>query len=61
MPIEWFAPVKDGLIERVFKVAAAADDDVELESHLCYGIEPCDMALSVEIENSISTKILQTR
>ena len=56
----WFSPLKEGIIERVLKVAAAVNKDVALGFHLCYGdkdhkhfIEPKDTALLVEIGNAI--------
>ena len=56
----WFTPVKEGLIQRVLKAAAAVDQEVELGFHLCYGdfghkhfVEPTDTALLVEIGNAI--------
>ncbi len=56
----WFSPLKDGLIDRVLKVAAAVHKDVALGFHLCYGdmghkhfVQPKDTALLVEIGNAI--------
>ena len=56
----WFSPLKQGLVQRVLKVAAAVDGEVQLGFHLCYGdfghkhfVEPKDMALLVEIGNSL--------
>jgi hypothetical protein len=33
----WFAPVKEGIIERIQRLAAAVNHGVELGFHLCYG------------------------
>ncbi len=56
----WFSRVKEGLLERVLRLAAAADDGVALGFHLCYGdlghrhfVEPKDTAVLVEIGNAI--------
>lgn len=56
----WFSPLKEGLVERVLKVAAAVHEDVALGFHLCYGdlghkhfVEPKDTGLLVEIGNAI--------
>ena len=56
----WFSPIKEGLLKRVLKLAAAVDEGVELGFHLCYGdmghkhfVEPKDTALLVEIANAI--------
>ncbi|KAL8742271.1 MAG: hypothetical protein Q9190_005223 [Brigantiaea leucoxantha] len=57
----WFSPVKEGLVQRVLKCAAAVDRDVSLGFHLCYGdlghkhfVEPKDTALLVEFANMLS-------
>ena len=56
----WFSPLKDGIIKRVLRVAAAVHEDVALGFHLCYGdmghkhfVEPKDTALLVELGNAI--------
>ena len=56
----WFSPMKQGLVQRALKIAAAVDEEVQLGFHLCYGdlghkhfVEPKDMALLVEIGNSL--------
>lgn len=56
----WFALVKEGLLQRVFRFAAAVDEGVALGFHLCYGdlghkhfVEPKDAAVLVEIVNAI--------
>ncbi|KAL5319874.1 hypothetical protein ACEPPN_012932 [Leptodophora sp. 'Broadleaf-Isolate-01'] len=57
----WFAPLKEGLIERILRVAGYVDEDVEMGFHLCYGdaghmhfIQPKDTKLLVEMANRIS-------
>ena len=59
-PPTWFSPLKEGLVQRVLKVAAAVDEGVELGFHLCYGdfghkhfVEPGDTALLVDIGNAV--------
>ena len=32
----WFAPLKEGLLERVYRVAVTVDEDVAMGFHLCY-------------------------
>lgn len=56
----WFTPVKEGILQRVLRFAAAADNGVALGFHLCYGdlghkhfVEPKDTALLVEVGNAI--------
>ncbi|MCJ1449378.1 MAG: hypothetical protein MMC23_009898 [Stictis urceolatum] len=56
----YFAPIKDGVLERVRYLVSAVDEGVELGFHLCYGdlghvhfIQPMDSALLVEFANSI--------
>lgn len=56
----WFAPVKEGILQRILRVAAAVDDGVALGSHLCYGdlghkhfVQPKDTAVLVEVGNAI--------
>lgn len=60
----WFSPVKEGIMERIVRVSAAVDKDVELGYHLCYGdiqhrhfVEPKDTALLVEIANLILKQV----
>jgi hypothetical protein len=60
-PVPWFSPLKEGVVERVVKLADAVDEGVQLGFHLCYGdaghkhfIEPRDSALLVEMANAIS-------
>lgn len=33
----WFSPVKEGIMERIVRLSAAVDKEVELGYHLCYG------------------------
>lgn len=56
----WFTPVKDGILQRVLRLAAAVDEGVALSFHLCYGdlghrhfVEPTDTAVLVEVGNAI--------
>lgn len=56
----WFSPLRNGIIERVLRVAAAVHEDVALGFHLCYGdmghkhfVEPRDTSLLVDIGNAI--------
>ena len=56
----WFSPLKEGIIQRVLRLAAAVKKDVALGFHLCYGdkdhkhfVEPKDSALLVEIGNAV--------
>jgi len=60
-PKPWFSPLKEGIVERIVRLAAAVDDGVEMGYHLCYGdfghkhfIEPKDSSLLVEVANLIS-------
>ena len=54
------APIKEGLLNRVLKLAAAVDHDVTISFHLCYGdlghkhfIEPKDTRLLVDFGNAL--------
>ena len=58
--LPWFAPIKEGLLERVMKLAVAVDEGVELGFHLCYGdlghkhfVEPKDTTLLCEVANGV--------
>ena len=60
VPVDWFSPVKEGLIERMVKLALAVDDGVELGFHFCYGdfghkhfTEPKDAGLMVEVGTAL--------
>ncbi|KAF2648305.1 hypothetical protein K491DRAFT_612991 [Lophiostoma macrostomum CBS 122681] len=64
VPVDWFAPIKEGLIERVVRIASAVHDSVELGFHLCYGdfdhkhfVEPTDTAIMVDFANSIKSSL----
>jgi hypothetical protein len=55
-----FAPVLDGLVERLVRYSEAVPDDVELGYHMCYGDlgghhlrEPTDTAGLVELMNPV--------
>ena len=57
----FFSPVKEGIVERLIRLADAVDPEVECGFHLCYGdmghrhfFEPRDMAYLVEIATAIS-------
>ena len=56
----WFTPIKEGLLNRVLKLAAAVDHDVTMGFHLCYGdlghkhfLEPKDTRLLVDFGNAL--------
>ena len=56
----WFSPAKEGLVDRVVKLATAVNKGMQLGFHLCYGdmghkpfIELRDTALLVEVGNMI--------
>lgn len=60
----WFSPVKEGIMERIVRLSAAVDDNVELGYHLCYGdighqhfVQPKDTGLLVEMANLIVEKV----
>ncbi|KAG4414221.1 hypothetical protein IFR04_012627 [Cadophora malorum] len=57
----WFSPLKEGLVERIARLARYVDSSVEMGLHLCYGdarhqhfIQPRDTSLLVEMANKIS-------
>ena len=57
----WFAPLREGLVERIARLARHVDSGVEMGLHLCYGdarhqhfIQPKDTSLLVEMANKIS-------
>jgi hypothetical protein len=63
-PEAWFSPLKEGIVERVARLAAGVDEGVEMGFHLCYGdlghrhfIEPKDSSLLVEMANLISSGV----
>ena len=60
----YFSPVKSGMLDRLGRLVAAVDTDVELGFHLCYGdighvhfIQPEDLALLVDLANGIAEEI----
>ena len=60
----WFAPVKEGILERIVRLSGAVDKHVELGYHLCYGdiqhrhfVEPKDTGLLVEVANLILAQV----
>lgn len=62
--VPWFSPVKEGIMERIVRLAAAVDDKVELGYHLCYGdiqhqhfVQPKDVGLLVEMANLIVEQV----
>lgn len=55
----WFITVKDEILQRVLRLAAAVDEGVALGFHLCNGdlghrhfVEPTDTALLVDVGNA---------
>ncbi|KAL2068307.1 hypothetical protein VTL71DRAFT_16405 [Oculimacula yallundae] len=60
----WFAPLKEGLVERIVRLAGHVDEGVEMGFHLCYGdaqhqhfIQPKDTSLLVDMANRISSGV----
>lgn len=56
----YFSPVKEGILQRLVRLAAAVAPDVEMGYHLCYGdmgrvhfVQPSDTSLLVELANAI--------
>ena len=56
----WFAPAKQGIVDRLVRLGNLVPSGVELGYHLCYGsyggrhfIEPIDMAAMVELSNAL--------
>jgi hypothetical protein len=56
----WFAPAKQGIVDRLVRLGALVPAGVELGFHLCYGsyggrhfIEPHTMAAQVELSNAL--------
>lgn len=59
----WFAPIREGSLDRVATMLAAVDDDVELGIHLCYGdfehrhyLEPKDTGVLTELANGLAER-----
>lgn len=60
-PRPWFSLLKEGLVERMCRMANGVDNGVQMRFHLCYGdsghkhfVQPKDTALLVEMANLIS-------
>ena len=60
----WFSPTKEGLVDRIVRLAAAVREGVQLGFHLCYGdfghkhfIEPRDTGLLVEFANMLLSRV----
>lgn len=56
----YFSPVKQAILQRLVRLAAAVHADVEMGYHLCYGdfghvhfVQPSDTSLVVDLANSI--------
>ena len=59
-----FAPIREGIVERIVRLGDAVPDDIELGFHLCYGDyehkhlqEPEDTTVAVTIANELSARI----
>lgn len=60
----WFSPAKEGLVDRIVRLAAAMNDGVQLGFHLCYGdfghkhfIEPQDTTLLVDFASMLLSRV----
>jgi hypothetical protein len=60
----WFDPVKEGIIDRLVRCAAATPRDVEVGFHLCYGdfghehfVEPADAKNLTELSNRLAALV----
>lgn len=60
----YFSPVKDGIMDRLTRLASAVKPDVEMGYHICYGdmghvhfVQPPDTELPVDLANTIVQKI----
>lgn len=60
----WFDDVRTGTLERIARMAARVDEDVELGFHLCYGdrghqhfVQPKDTANLAEIARGITDRV----
>jgi hypothetical protein len=56
----WFAPMKDGIVERLARLATATPADVDLGFHFCYGdfahehfVQPNDLGNLVDLANRL--------
>lgn len=63
-PEGWFPDVKDGILNRLARLAGALPAGVELGIHLCYGnrdghhfVEPIDTGTAVEIANALFARL----
>jgi len=60
----YFSPVKDGILQRLVRLAADVSPDAQMGYHLCYGdfghehfVQPSDMSLLVDLANAIVEKV----
>jgi hypothetical protein len=60
----WFAPVREGIVERLVRYASAVPRDVELGLHLCYGdfghehfVQPSDAGNLAEVSRRVSGQL----
>lgn len=60
----YFSSVKEGILERIFRLSCAVNQDVQLGFHLCYGdrqhqhfVQPEDAGLLVDIATNIVRRI----
>ena len=60
----WFAPLKEGIVERTLRLTGAVDPEVELGFHLCYGgnnnrhfVQPKDSGHLVDMANVLAKEI----
>jgi hypothetical protein len=63
----WFAPVEDGIIERLVRYAGEVPDAVELGFHLCYGdfghehfVQPADAGKLAELAQAMSDRVARS-
>ena len=63
----WFAPVEEGIVERIVRYACAVREDVQLGFHLCYGsinnqsfVQPKDSGHLVKIANSLTKGVTRS-
>ena len=60
----YFSPVKDGILQRLVRLAGVVSPDAEMGYHLCYGdfghehfVQPSDMSLLVDLANAIAENV----
>lgn len=60
----YFSSVKEGMLESIFKLSSAIDQDVQLGFHLCYGdmqhqhfVQPEDVGQLVEFATGIAQRV----